>query len=91
MKEMKTHTDVKAKVDANRWFYSKEVKDHFFRPRNFMRDGEEKSYEADGVGMVGSPACGDMMKVWIKINKKNDKIIHMKWQTVISILYVMNI
>jgi len=31
--------------------------------------------------MVGSPACGDMMKIWIKVDKKTDKIKKMKWQT----------
>jgi len=31
--------------------------------------------------MVGSPACGDVMKVWIKVNKKEDRITSMQWQT----------
>ena len=35
----------------------------------------------DGLGMVGSPACGDMMKIWIKVDKQTDKIKEMKWQT----------
>mgnify|MGYP000385399874 FL=1 len=37
--------------------------------------------EFDGVGLVGSPACGDMMKIWIKVDKEKNKIIDMKWQT----------
>jgi hypothetical protein len=36
---------------------------------------------ADGVGQVGSPVCGDVMKFWIKVDKKADKIIDCKWQT----------
>jgi len=62
------------------WVYTKTVKDHFFNPKNIVLDEKEiKSY--DGLGMVGSPACGDMMKVWIKVDKKTDSITDMKWQT----------
>ncbi len=60
------------------WNYSDEVKDHFFNPKNFIT-GNPKDYS--GLGMVGSPACGDMMKVWIKVDKKSDKIKDFKWQT----------
>ena len=68
------------------WFYTDEVKEHFFHPKNFMSPEEEKNYKADGRGMVGSPACGDMMSVWIKIDKENDKIIDFKWRTFGSLL-----
>lgn len=62
------------------WFYTEQVKDHFFNPRNIFRTQEEiDSFKADGVGLVGSPACGDMMKLWIKV--KDDKIMDCKWQT----------
>lgn len=62
------------------WFYTDIVKDHFFNPRNiFKTDKEIKSYKADGVGIVGSPACGDVMKFFIKI--KNNRIVDCKWQT----------
>ncbi len=60
-------------------FYSKTVKEHFFHPKNFMEN--EKGYKADGIGMVGSPACGDVMKVWIKIDSKVERIIDLKWKT----------
>lgn len=63
------------------WYYSDIVKDHFFNPRNFMKHGEEKDFQADGVGRVGSPACGDEMVVWLKIDPKEDKIIDCRWQT----------
>ncbi len=54
------HPDVKAKVESKKWFYTDTVKDHFFNPRNLLmndEDGEEYAKIADGIGMVGSPAC----------------------------------
>ncbi|HHX58153.1 MAG TPA: iron-sulfur cluster assembly scaffold protein [Candidatus Moranbacteria bacterium] len=62
------------------WLYSDEVKRHFFSPLNFVTDVDEVK-DFDGLGLVGSPACGDMMKVWIKVDDKEDKIKQMKWQT----------
>ena len=47
--------------------YSPAIIDHFTKPRNV---GEVK--DADGVGEVGNPMCGDMMKLTIKVDK-NDK------------------
>ncbi|MFW0837411.1 MAG: iron-sulfur cluster assembly scaffold protein [Candidatus Komeilibacteria bacterium] len=61
------------------WFYSPVVKEHFFSPHNILMPGEEKKFQADGAGYVGSPACGDMMKMFIKV--KQDKIVQCKWQT----------
>jgi len=60
------------------WAYSDIVKDHFLNPRNFVRDEREVA-GADGVGMMGSPACGDVMKMWIWV--KEGKITACKWQT----------
>lgn len=51
--------DVKEK-NGKCWLYSDKVKDHFLHPRNiFKNDQEEKEYQknADGHGIVGSPAC----------------------------------
>ena len=62
----------------NNWVYSEKVKDHFFSPRNILKIPEEK-YKADGVGYTGSPKCGDVMKMFIKV--KNGRIIDCKWQT----------
>ncbi len=62
------------------WIYSETVKDHFFNPRNILKE-DEVDFEADGVGEVGSPACGDVMKMWIKVNPKNKKIVDLKWKT----------
>lgn len=50
--------------------YSKTVMDHFKNPRNV---GEMK--DADGVGEVGNPICGDMMKVFIKVDGDSIKDI----------------
>lgn len=65
--------------DGVDWLYSGVVKDHFFNPRNILI--EEVNYVADGIGIVGSPACGDMMAVWIKIDLKQKKIVECKWRT----------
>lgn len=65
-------------MDGTNWNYSEKVKAHFFNPKNVLQISEEE-YKPDGVGYVGSPACGDMMKVFIKI--KDNKIVDFKWQT----------
>ena len=65
--------------DVGDWLYSDIVKDHFFKPRNILFN--EADYVADGVGVVGSPACGDMMVVWIKVDKKTQRIHECKWRT----------
>lgn len=65
--------------DVDNWLYSETVRDHFFSPRNLLVDDRE--YEADGIGIVGSPACGDMMAVWIKVDKETKRINECKWRT----------
>jgi len=54
--------------------YTEKVKDHFFNPRNV---GEIK--DADGVGTVGNPNCGDIMTIYIKV--KDEKIEDIKFKT----------
>ena len=54
--------------------YSEKVIDHFKNPRNV---GEIK--DADGVGTVGNPVCGDLMTIYIKV--KDDKIEDLKFKT----------
>ena len=50
--------------------YNKKVMDEFMNPKNV---GEIK--DADGVGQVGNPVCGDIMRVSIKVDIKNGKKI----------------
>lgn len=46
--------------------YSDKVIDHYENPRNVgSMDGDDKSV---GTGMVGAPACGDVMRLQIKVN-----------------------
>jgi nitrogen fixation NifU-like protein len=44
--------------------YSKKVLDHFTKPHN-----QGKIKNADGVGTVGNPKCGDIMRLYIKVSK----------------------
>ena len=74
--------DTNSKQDGQDWFYSDIVKEHFFHPKNILLNNKQiEEFNADGVGMVGSPACGDMMKMWIKVDKEKDIIKECKWQT----------
>ena len=54
--------------------YSQKVMDHFSNPRNV---GELK--DADGVGEVGNAKCGDIMKIFLKV--ENGIIEDVKFQT----------
>lgn len=59
--------------------YQKKVLDYFQNPRNY---GSIKN--PDGVGQVGNPVCGDVMKIYIKVgkNKKGEEIIkEIKFET----------
>ncbi len=58
------------------WDYTKSVMDHFSNPRNVG-----KIENADGVGEVGSLACGDALKLYLKINKDTGLIEDAKFQT----------
>lgn len=65
-------------MDQTQWAYSETVKKHFMNPLNILQ-GPEEEFKADGSGMVGSPACGDMMQVLIKVS--DGKITDFKWKT----------
>ena len=54
--------------------YSEKVMDHFMHPRN-----EGVIENADGVGEVGNAKCGDIMKIYLKI--ENDTIVDVKFET----------
>ena len=54
--------------------YSQKVMEHFMHPRNV---GEIE--DADGVGEVGNPICGDMMTFYIKV--KDNRLADIKFKT----------
>lgn len=54
--------------------YSEKVMEHFRNPRNM---GEIP--DADGVGTVGNPVCGDLMTIYIKV--KNNRLEDIKFKT----------
>ena len=54
--------------------YSEVVMDHFMHPRNVG-----VIEDADGVGQVGNAKCGDIMKIYLKI--ENDIIVDVKFET----------
>ena len=57
--------------------YSKEVMEHYEKPRNVgSMDSRSKSI---GTGLVGAPECGDVMKLQIEV--KDNKIIDAKFKT----------
>jgi NifU-like protein len=58
------------------WDYSDKVKEHFLNPRNV---GDIK--DADAVGEVGSLACGDALKLFIKLDDKKERILNATFQT----------
>ena len=54
--------------------YSEKVLDHFMNPRNVGT-----IEDADGVGKVGNPVCGDVMQLFVKI--ENGRIVDAKFKT----------
>ena len=58
--------------------YSKEVIDHYEKPRNI--GSLDKRSNNVGTGLVGAPECGDVMKLQIEVNDDN-KIIDAKFKT----------
>lgn len=57
------------------WNYSEKVRDHFFNPRNV---GEIT--DADAVGEVGSIACGDALRIYLKLDQ-DKRIVDIKFKT----------
>ena len=68
--------------------YSKKVMDHFTNPRNVGT-----IEDADGIGEVGNAKCGDIMKIYLKMENKtkNDNFIKILYCNVIEIIYSNNI
>jgi len=59
--------------------YSEKVVEHYENPRNV--GSFEKGDETVGTGMVGAPACGDVMKLQIKVNPVTGLIEDAKFKT----------
>lgn len=57
------------------WEYTDKVKDHFLNPKNVG-----SIEDADGVGEVGSLACGDALKLYLKVDE-DERIVDAKFQT----------
>jgi len=56
--------------------YNSKVQDLFLNPHNL---GEIK--DADGIGEVGNAKCGDIMKIWIKVDPETSKLLDIKFKT----------
>lgn len=59
--------------------YSDKVIDHYENPRNV--GSFEKGDDSVGTGMVGAPACGDVMKLQIKVNPQTGVIEDARFKT----------
>ncbi len=58
------------------WDYTDKVREHFLNPRNV---GEIP--DADAIGEVGSLACGDALKLYLKLDESKTRIVDAKFQT----------
>jgi NifU-like protein len=58
------------------WDYTDKVKEHFLNPRNVGDIAD-----ADAVGEVGSLACGDALKLFLKLDEQKERIVDAKFQT----------
>lgn len=76
----KESIDVVNQFTGEKWYYTDIVKDHFFHPRNLqLEDLVPENFDA--FGMVGSPACGDMLAIGLKIEPGIERVREFKWKT----------
>ena len=74
LNKTKQQSVIRIKGEYNMALYSEKVMDHFQHPRNVG-----VIEDADGVGEVGNAKCGDIMKIYLKI--ENDIIEDVKFET----------
>ena len=75
-----TGGDIVDRNESCSWFYSDIVKEHFFKPQNFL-EGELEEGEFNAMGRVGSPACGDELKIWLWVDPESERIEKFWWKT----------
>lgn len=63
---------------APRWYHERVV-DHYNNPRNV--GSFDKNDPTVGTGLVGAPACGDVMKLQIKVDNESGKIVDACFKT----------
>ncbi len=80
MEEIKK-PDVINQYTGEKWYYSDIVKEHFFKPRNLLLEKPAREDEFDAHGIVGSPACGDMMEMWMKVDPGTERVKDLEWKT----------
>jgi len=71
-------------MENKEWFYTKTVKQHFLKPKNICKDDKEAQEfmkTANGYGEAGNFKCGDIMRFWIKVDPKTQRIKKCRWQT----------
>ncbi len=78
--KINTDADVINQYTGEKWYYTDIVKDHFFHPQNLQLE-DLVPEKFDAFGMVGSPACGDMMSMGLRIDPQTEVVKEMKWKT----------
>lgn len=68
------------KTGGGEWIYSEAVKEHFLNPRNFLM-GDESKFSYDAASTVGNPICGDQMKMFIRVEPEEERILDIRWKT----------
>lgn len=71
-------TPLAASMPARRGYHEK-VLDHYSKPRN-VGSMDKKDLDV-GTGLVGAPACGDVMKLQIRVDPETNKISDVKFKT----------
>lgn len=76
--QLPTHTAGSVAAAGRRQYHEK-VLDHYSKPRNV---GSMSKTDSDvGTGLVGAPACGDVMKLQIRVDPSNNTISDVKFKT----------